>query len=119
MRNYKDTRLSDDFVNMTDRIIYMYDQVSGEIIEFAPSAQTLPTSPVEEVPGAKIIHYIFELEDVICLEKTGRKLDDIAIIFDESYGRNSTLITYLVWGKDTQIAVCLYRNLSHANITHL
>ena len=119
MRNYKGTRLSDDFVNMTDRVIHIYNQASGEIIVFTPSTQKLPPAPIEIIDGAKTIHYIFEPEDIISLEKIGRELDDIAIVSDESYGRNGIPIAHLIWGRNPNISVCLYEGLFRSSFPHL
>ena len=118
MRDYTKVRLSDDFVNMTSEVIHVYDTPTGSIKTFPPSRQELPKSPITGT-DRPVTHYIFEESELNALLETGRPLDDIAIIRETSHGRHDILMSSLVWGKNTNIEVCLFQDIHCINFPHL
>lgn len=119
MPKYDKARLSDTFINLTDQTISLYDIRTGSIWNFLPEQQELPELPQLD-PGKSVVHYIFSQEQFAEItKKSKRPLDDIAFIRDKSHGRNSTLITYLAWGKNPETDVILYSDTHRAQFPHL
>ena len=119
MHDYSNCRLSDQLINLTDQILCGYEESTGEIIKFIPpNNQKLPEQPSHE-PNSPITHYILEKDDAIKLARTGRPLDDIAVIYDAGYGRGGIKITYLHWGNNPNVKVCLYKDAYLREFPHL
>ncbi len=116
MQNYENTRLSDSFINLTDQTIYVYDKNSGDIYTFPPKPHELPALPSfpEDEP---VVHYILDAE-LIPVIAAFRPLDDIVRIHSEFRGRNHIKVTYLAWGKDEKIDVCLFKGARQVNFPH-
>ena len=117
MNNYKDTRLSDTFVNLTDETVHTYEKRTGSIYHFPPQMHELPASP-NLSKDQPVIHYILDSKFVQVLTAFGRPLDDIVTVRSEFRGRNQIKITYLAWAKDPEIDVCLYDGAHQANFVH-
>lgn len=119
MRDYSNYRLSDQLINLTNQIVCVYEESTGEIVKFIPpNNQKLPEQPSHE-PGSPIVHYILEEDDAIKLAHTGRPLDDIAVVYGVNYGRDDIKITYLYWGKNPDARVCLYKDAYLREFPHL
>ena len=107
---FKVTKQAVRLINLTDSIIQIYDQCTGDIVTIPPEVQVLPERPEEENKDAPF-YYVFEKEIAKQLEENGRKMDDIAIIHHKSPGRDNSIISILVWGKDHRTGVLLCRTL--------
>ena len=118
MHDYSNTRLSDDFINLTDRAIHLYEESNGEIRLFQPSSKQLPKVPVIN-PDKPVTHYIIDERYLARLNELGRPLDDIAVILLELTGRQGIVISYLYWGKDPEINVKLYEGGYKTSFPHL
>ena len=115
MHDYSHTRLSDNFINLTDQPVLVYEGSTGEIVEFVPSTeQELPKYSAEQT-DQPIIHYIVDKSQASRIARTGRPLDDIAVAHGKNHGRDGAIITSLFWGKDLNTGVVLYEN-AHAKV---
>ena len=103
MRNFSKTKLTDKLINLTKHTVRMYDEFTGDIMSFHASNQRLPKKP-----KCDTVMYILDSEGFREIAKTGRRLDDIAVITSSSLGRNGKSISHLVWGGDLSYYV-LYR----------
>ena len=115
---YKDVRLSDTFVNLTDEIIHTYESASGAIWDFVPEPHEIPLTPAPILKDTPIVHYIVDRRMVHTLEALGRSLDDIAIVDCGHRGRDNIKISYFAWASDPKIPVCLYKNAHGTTFSH-
>lgn len=118
MRNYSKIRLTDSFINLTDKVVHVYDMENGDIISFPPSRRQLPKTPKIKA-GRPIVHYIIMASELGKLRKTKRPLDDIALLKKVEEGRTGVRIDYLVWGKNPIAEVQLFSGAYRAKFKHL
>ena len=119
MYNYKNTRITDDLINMTNKPVALYDDRTGEIIRFDPKSVNLPVRPVEDLHRRKIVHYIVDEGKLRMLNALERSLDDIAIVNSKDLGRDGVEITKLVWAKNPKIPIRLMEGAHSAAFVHL
>lgn len=94
-------------INMTEKVINVYDGYSGDIITLNPKMKKLPEEPNSKDSLLETF-YILKKETVDKLTKLGRSLDDIAVIRSTGIGRDEIEITYFSWGGDIRKEVRLY-----------
>lgn len=112
MRDYSSIRLTEKLVNMTDRTIRLYEETTGEIRRFPVSKDDLPRRPARTDGGNIPVYYVYEKKEAERIKKSKRKLDDVAVIIERTYGRGGREIVYLVWAKDMETRVILYDNVN-------
>lgn len=108
MKSYfKTTKPAVKLINLTDGIIQVYDQCTGDVVTLSPEVQVLPEEPAPLDPNQPF-YYVFEKAIAKQLEENGRSLEDIAVIHSKSPGRDDSIISVLIWGKDhrTGISFC-------------
>ena len=110
MQARKDVRFSDDLINLTDRVIHLYDQGNGEIVSFQPDSRQLPDFPAVVESGASVVHYIVDEYNFNRLQERGRNCTDIAVFDHEDHGRQGILVATLYWGADPEIKIWLRRH---------
>lgn len=90
-------------VNLTRKIITLYDKGTGEIVSILPVISNMPEQP----PSTPFIYYVVDKKTANRLKHSGRSLKDIAILHPEPYlGRGDTFLNYLLWGEDINTEVC-------------
>ena len=84
----------------------MYEDYSGRIAKIEVSNKTLSRVP-NRIPDfdQPIPFYVYTEEQFKKLVRSGRPLDDIAVVRDSVRGRNGKMIDSLYWGKDARILV--------------
>ena len=101
----KMVRLTEILVNLTDFPINMYVEGDGSIRSFAPHRLDfrLPSSP-ERTKSVRI-YYAVDADTLSWIKRSGRPLDDIALVVGKSRGRDDTEITSLVWAENFDIMI--------------
>lgn len=105
-RYTKHVKNSDNFINLTNETINLYEIITGEIWSFPPSEGKLPASP-HYGPEDPSIYYILDQATIEKVRQSGRSLNDIAFIYNKSYGRDNTQVAYLRWAQDPEYCVVL------------
>ena len=111
VKYFKTTRPAVRLINLTDDLIQVYDQCSGEIVTIPPEVRVLPKQP-EKTTTKEPFYYVFEEAIAKQLEENGRPMEDIAIIHSKAHGRDNSIISILVWGKDHRTGISFCRTLS-------
>ena len=108
MQNYSHTILSRDFMNLTSERVCLYEESTGRIIGFDPIDCVLP--PFTEIYAytRPPQYYIVDEEKLEEIKRSGRPLDDIALLESKSNGRHGVLIGRLVWANDVAVSVKLH-----------
>lgn len=119
LNKYKNVRLSDTFVNLTDEAIHTYEKVSGNVWIFVPESREIPSIPAALSEDTPIVHYIVNRRIVHALQALDRPLDDIVVVDHEHRGRDDIKIVYLAWAKDSTVPVCLYDGAHKVHFPHL
>lgn len=120
-KDYENTRLSNDFVNLTDETIFIYDDANGNICSFPPQPPEIPDLSAQDSSIYRIrsipVHYIVKREIASTL-KAFRPLDDIVVVSGKYHGRQNALISYLVWGEDFRTKVRLFSGADKVSFNH-
>lgn len=119
--SYRDTRLAYDFVNLTGEDVRVYDAITGNVVFYgAYSYQKLPKEPSSESLSKRDLatHYIVTMNQYQKIKASGRKMDDIAIVYSKSNGRVENMVI-LVWGKNPHVAIALMRHTQNYRFGHL
>ena len=96
-------------MNLTGERLYLYEESTGDIIEFDPIDCVLPPFSDRYAYGAPPPqYYIVDEEKLEEIRDSGRELDDIALLESKSKGRHNAIIAYLVWANNPEIKVKLY-----------
>ena len=95
-------------INLTENTIQVYDYCSGDIVTIPPEVRVIPEQP-EPIDSDNPCYYVFEESIANYLEKNGRALNDIAIIYRKASGRNGVIISSLIWGGNHSTAISLCR----------
>ena len=108
MRTLRGRRVVEKIVNLTGKAIYIYEESSGIILTLIPSIEKLPYIP--KYGNNKLVDtfYIVEHKDVEMIGKY-RTLTDIAVIDNESLGRDGFMISTLVLARDPNIQIGIRR----------
>lgn len=101
-------KISNNFINVTDETIYLYENTTGLIRGFPPSTDEIPETPHFELGGV-VSYYILDLDRIEKVRESGRSLADIAYIDTVSCGRNNIPISYLCWAGDSKTSVILHK----------
>ena len=106
-------RLTENIVNLTGKMINVYDE-KGDIISF-PSCNSI----LHLADSRQIVHYVVSEEMLSELKKQNYPLKNIAIVARTGIGRDDVEISSLKWAFDPKPTVYLHRNLKNTNIKHL
>ena len=117
MQNYSKSRLTDILINLTGEPVSVYEESTGKIRTYYPQKIELPTAPRKDDQGP-ITHYLVTDERLRKI-RGKRKLSDIAIIKNQSPGRNGKIISSLAWGKDPTIRLLVHVNARGTYFSHL
>lgn len=120
-------KLVDNLNNDTSFLVQVYQEVTGEIVQFA-SRKHEPNNPVKSVDSRRGRDVGLDSEESFRivnqstlqqLIESHRRLDNVAVVKDRDIGRDGELITRLVWAKDpnTYVRLSGVRNFS-ANYCH-
>ena len=115
MQNFEKMKLTNDFVNLTDQPISLYDIITGEIAVFPPESREIPEK-IRRIPETPMTYFVTDEEHFKKLAETGRPLDDIAYVDHKLHGRDGALISFLAWGKDPRFVVRLCSNRHLASL---
>lgn len=109
MQRYRQTMLVDLLINLTDEPISVYEESSGDICKFMPCGADfeLPQNPVDPRSERFAVCYIVSEDKLREIELFGRQVDDIALVYGKSQGRNGREMSYLMWAADRSICVRL------------
>ena len=105
-------RLTEDIVNLTGKMISVYDE-TGAICSF-PSCDVAPYS----VESKQVLHYIVDEEKLEELKKANYPLQNIAIVTKKGLGRHGVEISMLKWAFDPKITVYLHHSLRNVLTQH-
>ena len=105
MRVNRDVRIAGRIVNLTDETFRLYDNATGDILEFSPEERQLPKTPTYSMGEAPKVYYVVSREDFASINKSGRKIEDIAIVQVTCTGRGGVLVSFLVLAKDESVSV--------------
>ena len=85
----------------------MYEESTGCVEHFEVSGKKLTTDPRYNMShNSGNVFYVFTPKRFEQIARSGRDLDDIAILLDKhAYGRHGQPIDYLVWAKDMKTHV--------------
>lgn len=109
MQRYRDTKLVDLLVNLTNEPISIYEESSGNIYSLIPCGDGIELSsiPVDFGEDGFVIFYIVDEDELEKVKLSGRQIDDIALVREKSQGRNGREISYLMWAADRNMCVRL------------
>lgn len=111
MGRYKNVRLTDNIVNLTNEPIALYEDTTGEIKSFEPIKTEPKNENLPEIfndDNESITYYVVEDETLGLLKKFGCRLENIAIIDCSSRGRDDITVVRLVWAENPKVRVRLY-----------
>lgn len=95
-----------ELVNLTGRQFTVYEDSSGDFIDFPPSSEFLPCQP--DVSDS--VYYVLDEDAAEALATHGRDLSDIAIIRRTGAGRDGVMVSRLSWAvnQDKTIYISSY-----------
>lgn len=106
----KKIKLASQIVNLTERAIFLYDNSSGEIIEFVPDG-VWPRPMDRSSWECPKIYYVVDPKKATEIDLSGRSLEDIAVVRRTGTGREGVMISFLSSVDDNSI-VCYQRSRS-------
>ena len=99
----KRTKFVNEVINLTSESIFVYDDGTGDIIEFG----SVKVSDVLSVIGEDFncCFVVDEMSVLLELLRAGVKIDSVATIFEKSLGRDNKIISKIKWAKDPDIII--------------
>lgn len=130
MNHYEDSRLTNNVINLTSVVIKDYDYGDdGTVRHFYPRKRK--KSKATKIPkilkrsladgremGNPIVHYVVDQKMFQKIKKTGRNLDDIAVLVMVVDGAEKDM-TKMYWGRDLSVPVLIHARANTTPEKHL
>lgn len=98
-----DTRRAKRIINLTDKIVRMYNDQTGQIVEFAPQVSEVSDSE-RDVFGYPEVYYIVEAKDENTIKEEAA-LDNVTVVSIVGTGRGGVMVSRLKLVKNPEVAV--------------